>query len=173
MYGYVSNTNNLLIDELLTAGGLMSMMNTCSIVIFAMSFGGIMQKTRQMDVLVAPLLQIIRGKRGLIGLSVISCVVVNTFLMDQYMGISLTGQIYGKEYRKRNIEPLQLSSTLLCGGAVTSPIIPWNTCGIYCAGILGISTVQYLPYAVLSLILPGLYVLISARNNLKQNRVIS
>lgn len=156
--GFVSNTGMELLDELLTAGGLMSMMNSITIVIIAMAFGGLMQHTGQMAALVAPLVKHIRGEGGLSALTVVSCIGMNIILPDQYLGISVPGQMYAGEYDKRGFDRLNLSQTLLCGGAVTSPLIPWNTCGIYCRSILGVSALQYLPFAYFDLILPVLMI---------------
>lgn len=75
------------------------------------------------------------------------CIVSNLILPDQYLGISVPGQMFSDEYDKRAIDRTYLSTGLLGGGAVTSPLIPWNTCGIYCMSILGVGALAYAPYA--------------------------
>ena len=70
---------------------------------------------------------------------------MNVILPDQYLGISVPGQMYAEEYDRRGMSRVDLSRALLCGGAITSPLVPWNTCGIYCSGILGVATMSYLP----------------------------
>lgn len=177
--GFVSNTGMELLDTLLTAGGLFSMMNSISIVIIAMAFGGLMQHTGQMGALVAPIVKHIRGEGGLSALTVVSCIGMNVILPDQYLGISVPGQMYADEYDKRGFDRLNLSRTLLCGGAVTSPLIPWNTCGIYCMSILGVSALQYLPFAYFDLILPvmmivfGFAVAAFSNKGRKKEKVVS
>ncbi len=152
--GYISESGQTTLDSLLTAGGIGSMMETISIVIIAMAFGGLMQHTGQMAALTVPILKRVRGVAGLNVLTVSVCVAMNAVLSDQYLGISVPGQMFAEEYDKRGCSKLELSQALLCGGAVTSPLIPWNTCGIYCMTILGISAREYLPYVFLGMILP-------------------
>ncbi len=152
--GYVSASGNELIDRLLTAGGLSCMMESVSVIVIAMAFGGIMKKTGQMEVLVRPLAAKIRSRGSMNFLTVVTCIFMNTVLPDQYLGISMPGQMYGDEYEKRKISKVDLGATLLGGGAVTSPLIPWNTCGIYCMTILGVSPVLYGQYAFYGMILP-------------------
>lgn len=157
--GYVSTSGNEMIDTLLTAGGMEGMLESISIILIAMAFGGIMRKTRQMEALVKPLISKIRSCGGLNALTVISCIFMNIILPDQYLGISMPGQMYAETYEKRGISKVELAAPLLGGGAVTSPLIPWNTCGIYCMTILGVSPTAYAPYAFFGMILPVITIL--------------
>lgn len=159
--GYVGHTSVALLDELLTAGGLESMMHAISIIIIAMAFGGLMQKTGQISAMIAPIVSHVKGCGGLTALTAISCVCMNMILPDQYLGISVPGQMYAEEYDRRGMSRVDLSRALLCGGAITSPLVPWNRCGIYCFGILGVATLSYLPYAFLGLLLPVLVIFVA------------
>lgn len=152
--GYVSNSGQELLDSLLSAGGMEDMLYAISIIIIAMSFGGIMQHTKQMEALISPMVRKIQSSGGITALTVVSCIGMNILLPDQYLGISLPGQMYEDEYEKRKINKLELGRTLLGGGAVTSPLIPWNTCGIYVMTILSVAPTAYAPYAFYSLLLP-------------------
>lgn len=152
--GYVSNSGNEMIDALLTAGGMEEMLNSISIIIIAMSFGGIMQHTKQMEALVRPIVSRLHSKGSMNIATVFTCIGMNIILPDQYLGISMPGQMYAEEYEKQGISKVDLATTLLGGGAVTSPLIPWNTCGIYCKTILGVAPLAYAPYAYYSFILP-------------------
>lgn len=152
--GYVSQSGNEMIDNLLTAGGMEEMLEPISIIIIAMSFGGIMQRTGQMEALVKPVVNHIHSKGVMNLTTVVTCIGMNIILPDQYLGISVPGQMYAEEYEKQNISKVNLASALLGGGAVTSPLIPWNTCGIYCMTILGITPLTYAPYAYFTLLLP-------------------
>lgn len=158
--GFVCESGNSLVDDLLSAGGMDEMLYSISIIIIAMSFGGIMQRTKQIEILLTPLIRKIKSKGKLGLVTVLSCVCMNTILPDQYLGISLPGQMYEETYAERNISRSDLAVTLLGGGAVTSPLIPWNTCGIYVMTILGIAPAAYAPFAFYSMILP-LVVIIS------------
>ncbi len=158
--GYVSQTGNEMIDKLLSAGGMEEMLDSISIIIIAMAFGGIMKETKQMDALVNPILTGVRTYGGMSTVTVLSGIFMNVILPDQYLGISMPGQMYGDEYDKRGYERVSLGAILLGGGAVTSPLIPWNTCGIYCMTILGVSATQYAPYAFFGFIVPVLTVML-------------
>lgn len=153
-YGYVCNSGNEMVDSLLSAGGMNEMLYTISTIIIAMAFGGLMQKTGQMDVLVKPIVSRIKTFGGLNALTIGTCAFVNSAIPDQYLGISLPGQMYEKTYRDRGYSGIDLSMGMRGGGAVTSVLIPWNTCGTYCFTILGISSLQYAPFAIFCFILP-------------------
>ena len=149
--GYVSDTGVEMVDTLLTAGGLSSMMNTISIIFIAMAFGGIMQRSGQMQALVAPLVNHINSFGVMNTFTVACCVLMNVVLPDQYLGMSVPGQMLQEEYDKRGYEREMLSAGMV-GGAVSSALIPWNTCGIYCLTVLGISAMEYATCAYFNLI---------------------
>lgn len=157
--GYVSETGNTMVDNLLTAGGLEEMLNSISIIIIAMAFGGIMRKTQQMEALIRPIVSHLHSKGSMNFVTVLTGIGMNIILPDQYLGISMPGQMYAEEYEKRGISKAELASMLLGGGAVTSPLIPWNTCGIYCMTILGVMPLAYAPYSFYCIILPVIMVL--------------
>ena len=114
-----------------------------------------------------------KSRGGLTALTAASCVCMNVILPDQYLGISVPGQMYAEEYDRRGMSRVDLSRALLCGGAITSPLVPWNTCGIYCSGILGVATMSYLPYAFLGLFLPLLLIVLSLGSSLFQTKKAS
>ena len=128
--GYESATGFEVLDSLLTAGGLSSMMNTISIIVIAMAYGGLMQSTGQMQALITPMVAHIKRKGSLRCLTVVTCVFMNAVLPDQYLGISVPGQMYAEEFDKRGVSRDDLGTCLLAGAGATSPLIPWNTCGI-------------------------------------------
>ena len=94
------------------------MMHANSIVIIAMAYGGLMQKTGQIEALVSPLVSHVKSRGGLTALTAASCVCMNVILPDQYLGISVPGQMYAEEYDRRGMSRVDLSRALLCGGAV-------------------------------------------------------
>ena len=156
--GYVSATGSELLDTLLTAGGMMSMTNAVTIILIAMAFGGLMERTGQMRALVGPVMKHIKSSGAMTAITVASCIGMNIVLPDQFLGISVPGQMFGEEYDRRGMSRVDLGRTLLAGGAVTSPLVPWNTCGIYCSSILGIGAMSYAPFAILCITLPVLMV---------------
>lgn len=158
--GYKSHTGNTVVDGLLSAGGIEGMFYTISIIIIAMAFGGIMSYTGQMAAVIAPLVSLVQKKGGMSLLSTITSIVVNVIIPDQYLGISLPGEMYAQAYQERGIDCEHLACSILGGGAVSSPLVPWNTCGLYCTTILGVATMEYIPYAVFCLVLPVITVIL-------------
>lgn len=152
--GYLSQTGIAELDKLLSTGGIYAMMRTISIILVAMAFGGLMRSTGQMDALISPVIRRIRSTAALIVLTVCSCIGVNIVAPDQYLGISVPGQMYAAEFERRGLANHTLGNVLGAGAAVTSPLVPWNTCGVYMTSILGVATLQYVPFALFNLLLP-------------------
>lgn len=152
--GFTSETGLAVIDELLTAGGLSGMMYSISLTIIAMMFGGIMEKTKQLEVLVNKIIGGIKNNGGLIATTVLTCIGCNATMPEQYISVVLPGRMYHKAYRDRGLHPKLLSSTLEGAGTVTSALIPWNTCGAFLYGVLGVTAWEYARYAVFNYMMP-------------------
>ena len=161
-YGFVSETGVAAVDELLTRGGLDSMMWTVSLILCALTFGGILEKTGMLEAIAKSLLVFAKGTFGLVLTTILSCIFVNLVTGEQYLSIVLPGRMYKDEYRKRGLDPKNLSRVLEDSGTLTSPLIPWNTCGAYMAVTLGMSPIAYLPFAFLNLINPLVSLLLAA-----------
>ena len=129
-----------------------------------------MTSTGQMDALIGPFVRRIKSEGGLTALVVGSCIGMNIVLPDQFLGISVPGQMFGEEYERRGVSRRNLGRTLLAGGAVTSPLIPWNTCGIYCSSILGIGAARYLPFVLFSLITPIYMIIVGIFHDYRNRR---
>lgn len=152
--GYLSNSGNKVIDNLLSAGGMTSMMYSVSLTFLAMMFGGIMEETGQMQVLIKPLIRRLKRDGQLICATIISCIIINMLLPDQYMSIVFSGRMYLEEYKERGLHLENLSRSLGDAGALTSVLIPWNTCGAFMKSVLGISAAAYGPWAFFNYINP-------------------
>lgn len=152
--GYVSRTGDELLDALLSVGGLESMLFSVSMIITAMMFGGIMEATGLMDALMSPLMRRLRRAETLVTVTVLSCVAVNLILPEQYIAIAIPGRMFAGEYDKRGVSRNRLAVALGAGGAATSALVPWNTCGVYMTGVLGVSTFDYMPFAFFNLLMP-------------------
>ena len=152
--GYVSTTGIESVDMLLSKGGLMNMMSTVSLTICALGLGGILEKTGMLEVIASSILRAAKGVFGTVFCTMLTCTFTNIIAGEQYLSIVIPGRMYSEEYKKRGIHPKMLSRALEDSGTLTSPLIPWNTCGAYIAGTLGISAFIYAPYALLNLINP-------------------
>jgi len=152
--GYVSETGVASIDELLTRGGLSYMLDTIALIIVALAFGGIMESAGMLERLAAAVLTLARSTGSLITVTVFSCFGMNILASDQYLAIIVPGRMYRGAFLKRNLHPKNLSRALEDSATLTSPLIPWNTCGAYMSGVLGVSCFAYLPFAFLNLASP-------------------
>jgi NhaC family Na+:H+ antiporter len=144
--GYVSNSGVEAVDNLLTKGGFESMMYTVSLVICAMMFGGIMEKTNQLRVVVSVILKKTRSTGSLITSTILTAVASNLILCDQYMSIVMTGKMYAQSYIDKGLHPKNLSRAIEDSATVTANLVPWNSGGAYQAATLGVPTIAYLPF---------------------------
>ncbi len=144
--GYTSETGVKSVDKLLSKGGMNSMMYTIAIVLVAMMFGGIAERTGQMRVIVAKLLEKAKSTGSLIVSTVLTSIAANVLLCDQYMAIVMGGRMYAQAYRDRGLHPKNLSRAVEDSATVTANLVPWNSGGAYQAGVLGVATIAYLPF---------------------------
>lgn len=152
--GYLSNTGHESIDSLLSRGGMGSMLNTVWLILCAMTFGSVMEQVGLLQRILSAIMSSIESTTGLIITTVFTCIGANVMTADQYIAIVLPGRMYKLEYVKRGLASQNLSRTLEDSATMTSPLIPWNTCGAYMAGTLGVATLAYLPYAFLNILGP-------------------
>jgi NhaC family Na+:H+ antiporter len=152
--GYVSKTGVAMVDDLLTRGGLDYMMDTVALIICALCFGGIMEKTGMLKVLAKALLKRVRTTGSLVATTIFSCIGMNIIASDQYMAIVIPGRMYKHTYEERGLHPKNLSRALEDSGTLSSPLIPWNSCGAFMWATLGVNPLVYLPYAFLNLTNP-------------------
>ena len=154
--GYTGSTGVTAVDELLTRGGLMSMMETVALIICALSFGGIMERTGMLEVIARAMLKLVKGTGSLVTTTVLSCFAMNVVASDQYMAIVIPGRMFKGAYDERRLHPKNHSRALEASGTLTSPLIPWNTCGAFMGQTLGVNALAYLPFAFLNLLVPAI-----------------
>lgn len=153
-YGFSIKTGVETVDKLLNRGGLQSMMWTVSLGFLGLSFGGILEKTKMLEVLLDKMSMFIKKPGNLIFTHVLSTIGVNIFSASQYMAILIPGRMFLPAYKKLGIKNMVCSRTCEDAGTVTSPLVPWGLCGVFFSGTLGVSTMEYLPYTYLALITP-------------------
>ncbi|MDJ0782849.1 MAG: Na+/H+ antiporter NhaC [Desulfosarcinaceae bacterium] len=144
--GYTSNSGVEAVDNLLTKGGFQSMMYTVSLVICAMMFGGIMEKTNQLRVVVSVILKKAQSTGSVITATILTAIGSNLILCDQYMSIVMTGKMYAQSYTDKGLHPKNLSRAIEDSATVTANLVPWNSGGAYQAATLGVPTIAYLPF---------------------------
>lgn len=152
--GYVSMSGNPVVDELLTRGGMNSMMWTVSLIICALFFGGVMERAGMLSAIANKILSLAKSTGSLVLATVFTAIASNALAAEQYLSIVITGRIFKDAYAKRNLHPVTLSRVLEDSGTLTSPLFPWNSCGAYMIAALGIAPWIYVPYCFLNLINP-------------------
>ena len=157
--GYVASTGDAEIDGLLSRGGMSSMLTTVWLIMCALTFGGIMERTGLLKRIVTTLLGFSHSTKSLIATTAATCIGTNIIASDQYISIVVPGRMFRDEYRNRKLAAKNLSRVLEDTGTITSPLVPWNTCGAFMAATLGVGTLAYLPFCFLNLINPAVSVL--------------
>jgi NhaC family Na+:H+ antiporter len=152
--GYVSSTGVPAVDDLLTRGGMSSMLVTIWLILTALSFGAVLEHTGMLRRLIDAALRRAQSTGSLVLTVVLSCIGINIVAADQYIAIVLPGKMYRAEFKKRKLDSRNLSRVIEDSGTLTSPLVPWNTCGAYMAATLGVATLAYLPFAFFNLINP-------------------
>jgi NhaC family Na+:H+ antiporter len=160
-YGYETETGNAIADKLLNRGGLDSMMWTISLIMFALAFGGILEKCGFIEVLLTPLVTRVKTVGGLVTATIVTGIACDFVLTDQYLSIIVPGRMYAKTYDDKGLKRSFLSRTLEDGATLWSPLVPWNGCGAYQAATLGVHNFEFLPYAFMNLINPVYAIIIS------------
>jgi NhaC family Na+:H+ antiporter len=157
-------TDNAMISDLLSSGGMGGMMNTIWLIICAMIFGGVMECAGLLKVIAERIIQMAHSTGSLVASTAATCIFFNLTASDQYMAIAVPGRMYSETYRKRGYKPELLSRTLEDSGTVTSVLIPWNTCGATQSKVLGESVWAYAPYCFFCIISPFMTVLYAYLN---------
>src|SRR5690606_18117889 len=119
------------VDDLLTRGGMDSMLNTVALIICALSFGGVMERSGMLSVIASAILRFATSTGSLIFATVATCVGMNVIAPDQYLSVVVPGRMYRSAYHQAGLHPKNLSRVLEDAGTLTSPLVPWNTCGAY------------------------------------------
>ena len=161
MNGYEANTAVEDINNLLSTGGIMNMTSSITMIVIAMMFGGIMEETKLLGVLVDKMKKLAKGPAGLVTMTEVTCVASNAIVPDQYISIIIPGRMYSEEYDKMNLSPSTLSNALESAGTVTSALVPYNTCGAYINNTLHVSVVEYGPWAIFNWLMPLMTILLA------------
>jgi NhaC family Na+:H+ antiporter len=155
-------TSNADLNDLFSSGGMAGMLSTIWLILCAMVFGGIMEAIGALARISAALLKMAKSTFGLFASTVASCLALNVTASDQYLAIVVPGKMFSKAYEDKGLAPENLSRTLEDSGTVTSVLVPWNTCGAYQSGVLGVPVVDYFFFAIFNYISPFMTLLFAA-----------
>ncbi len=157
-------TSNAELNDLFSSGGMKGMLGTIWLIICAMVFGGIMDAIGALARISSALLKMANSVFGLFASTVTTCLALNVTASDQYLAIVVPGKMFSKAYEEKGLAPENLSRTLEDSGTVTSVLVPWNTCGAYQSGVLGVSVGEYFIYAIFNYLSPFMTLLFAALN---------
>jgi NhaC family Na+:H+ antiporter len=157
--GFTSNSGSETIDTLFSRGGMASMLTTVWLVLGALSFGAVMEHAGFLERILQPIVTRAKSRGALILAVIASGIGLNLIAGDQYVADVLPARMYRNEFERRGFAPQVLSRAVEDSGTVTSVLVPWNTCGAYISGVLGVATGAYLPYCFFNIVSPLLDVL--------------
>ncbi len=155
-------TTSAELNDLFTSGGMNGMLGTIWLIICAMVFGGVMDAIGALARISQALLNLFDSVFGLFASTVCTCLALNATASDQYLAIVVPGRMFAKAYRDKGLAPENLSRTLEDSGTVTSVLIPYNTCGAYQSGVLGVPVADYALYAFFNWLSPFTTLLFAA-----------
>ncbi len=165
IYGEVKIvTPDKTMNDLFSTTGMAGMLNTIWLILSAMIFGGVMQSIGMLGKITQSVIDKVKTDASLIASTAFSCIFFNITASDQYISIVVPGKMYSEAFKKRGLKPEVLSRTLEDSGTVTSVLIPWNTGGATQARVLGVPTIEYLPFAFFNLISPVMTIIFAYFN---------
>lgn len=157
-------TGSEAMNELFSAGGMAGMLSTVWLILCAMVFGGVMESIGALARISKALLNLFHTTFGLFASTVASCITLNATASDQYLSLVVAGKMFKEAYEEKGLAPENLSRTLEDSGTVTSVLFPWNTCGAYHSGVLGVPTASYFMYAFFNYLSPFVTLSVAALN---------
>ena len=152
--GFQGTTTNEELNSLISKGGIASMLNTVWLIVSALAFGGVLERTGILKQILDSVLTLVKSTGDLVAATVTGGFITNILAADQFLAIALPGRLFSSTYDDRGLSRENLSRTLEDSATMTSALIPWNTCGAYMAATLGVATFDYAPYAIFNLACP-------------------
>lgn len=156
--GFKSESGIKEVDSMLTRGGMESMMFSISVILLALSMGGLLFRLGIIPAVLSMLQSILSRVSLLISATAGMAIAVNFILGEQYLSILLPGNAFKEHFKKAGLEPKHLSRVLEDAGTVVNPLVPWSVCGVFLASVLGVPVIEYFPFALFCLFSPLLTV---------------
>ena len=154
MNGYVAQTADPKINELLSRGGIMSMLSSASLILLALALGGLLIKYTIVETIVQELREKMDRPSRLIGFTALSCIGINLIVGEQYLSIILPGETFKRSFEQSGLDKKYLTRTLADAGATVNSLVPWGVSGTFIMGTMKVSALQYLPFAFFAILAP-------------------
>jgi NhaC family Na+:H+ antiporter len=152
--GYQTNTGIPVVDDLLSRGGMDSMLTTIWLILGALAYGSLLKEFGLLSKLVMPMLRRASTPGRLTATVAVTAFGLNLVTGDRYVAVIVPARLFREEFERRGLPTTSLSHTIADAGTVTSPLVPWNSCGAYMAAVLGIPTLLYLPFCFFNIASP-------------------
>ncbi|MFC7320145.1 Na+/H+ antiporter NhaC [Halobacillus campisalis] len=157
--GYIHETGNEVVNELLTQGGMNNMLFTIALVLLALSLGGLFFVTGVIPSILEKVQHSLNSAKSVTLSTALTAIGINIAIGEQYLSILLTGEAYQELYEKVKLARKNLSRTLEDAGTVINPLVPWSVCGVFLSDVLSVPVLVYLPFAFFCLLSPLLTIL--------------
>lgn len=152
--GYQPTTPNEEVNALLKRGGITSMFFTITLILLALSMGGLLFTLGIVQSIFNKMAASLNSVRSVITGTAITGIGINTLIGEQYLAILLTGEAFRAQYEKVGLDKKNLARAMEDAGTVVNPLVPWSVCGIFITTVLGVSTYEYFPFAFFCLLGP-------------------
>jgi Na+:H+ antiporter, NhaC family len=162
--GFHVETNIAVVDSLLSRGGIESMLFSISLVLLALSMGGLLFRLGILPAIISLFIKGVEKTSVLVCSTAASAIGINFIIGEQYLSIILTGNTFEAYFRKAGLHPKNLSRILEDAGTVVNPLVPWSVCGVFLAGVLGVPTAEYALFSFFCLASPILTILAGLLN---------
>ena len=153
-YGFEADTGNELADTLLNRGGMNSMLWTINMALIAIAFGGMYSRSGAVEALLGGLIKKIRTPFHMCAAIILTAMFCILTMCDQYLGLIIPAGMYKEKVDEMGLARNLLSRCQEDGGTLFSPLVPWSSCGVYHSGMLGVSTMAYLPFCFTNILNP-------------------
>ncbi len=163
-FGFEADVGVPAVDKILSGGGLQNMMWTISLGFIALSMGGVMEKTKMLDVILTKIRHLVHNTGGLVITHVLSSFAVNLLAASQFMALIIPARMLVPVYKAQKLLPQVCSRVSEDSATATSPLVPWGLGGVYYTSVLGVATLDYLPYTFFGLIVPAVTVIFAVTN---------
>ncbi|MCC3381642.1 Na+/H+ antiporter NhaC [Paenibacillus farraposensis] len=171
--GFISKTGVASVDVLLTRGGIQSMMWSVSLILLALALGGLLVELKIIETIISKILRYASTRGKLTLMTALSSIGVNILLGEAYLSIILPGKAFKSQYDKINSNPTNLSAILANAGAAVNALVPWGVSGVFIMGTLGVSTLDYFPFAIYCIAAPVINILIGFMGGKKTAKATS
>ncbi len=162
--GFMADSKSDLVNAILSRGGIESMMSSVTLVLLALGMGGLLFLLGIIPSLLKAVERFLKTALSAIGAAAATAVGINFLIGEQYLSILLTGNTYRPVFDRLGLDRKTLSRTLEDTGTVINPLVPWGISGVFMTGVLGVTTVEYAPFAIFCLACPLLTILSAATN---------